>query len=181
MHSDMTPLPVRGSDTAEIIKNDHQTIKGLLSALTKATGRSERMQTLDQLKAALTIHNATEENLLYPALAKVAGHNTESQKLYHETAEADMLVFELDTMLKEGDDSHFESKAKKLQGAIEEHVESEESKALKHLQEKAEPKEAKMLTESIREFRSSFKYETPATRSATTGEIPASSKTTPLR
>ncbi len=69
---------------------------------------------LELLKGVLTIHNATEENLVYPAINKVAGGKLESQHLYHETAEADVLFFELDGLLKEGDDEQFARKAVKF-------------------------------------------------------------------
>lgn len=173
MQSDLSPLPLRGNDAVEILLNDHQVIKSLLSQLTQAGQASQRRQVLEQLKAALTIHNATEENLVYPALDKVAGKKSESQKLYHETAAADILIFELDTMLKEGDDSEFESKAEKLQGAVLEHIEDEEDSAFPHIQEKAEPAQAQMLTQSVREFRNSFRFEGPGMRAgrSETGEI----------
>ena len=174
MQSDLSQLPLRGNDAVEILLNDHQIVKTLLSRLTQATQTQERQSALEQLKAALTVHNATEENLVYPALEKVAGKKTESQKLYHETAAADVLIFELDTMLKEGDDADFSKKAEKLQAAILEHIEDEEESAFPHLQENAEPQQAQMLTESVREFRSSFRYESGLgrmSRSAETGEI----------
>ena len=154
MQSEISQLPVRGNDAIEILTNDHQTIKSLLSSLTQGTGMSGRQETLERLKAALTIHNATEENLFYPALQVVAGKKSESQKLYHETADADVLVFQLDTMLKEGDDSGFTKTAEKLQAAVLEHIEDEEQKAFKDLQQKAEPQQSRMLTQSVREFRS---------------------------
>lgn len=177
MQSDVGQLPVRGSDAIEILTNDHDVIKGLLTQLTQAPDSESRTMYLEQLKAALTVHNATEENLVYPALHKVAGKKSESQKLYHETAEADVLIFEIDTMLKEGDETDFESKATKLQGAILEHIEDEEEKAFPHLQEGAEPDQAQMLTESVRQFRGSLHYTMPGMSGATsrsrteTGEI----------
>jgi hemerythrin superfamily protein len=158
MQTNVTPLPVRGNDAVEILVNDHQTIKTLLTQLTQNEGGAGAKTTLEQLKAALTIHNATEENLVYPALNKVAGKKAESQKLYHETAEADVLLFELDTMLKEGDEADFPAKAKKFQAAVLEHIEDEEDKAFPHLQKYAEPEQAQMLTQSVREFRSALHY-----------------------
>ena len=67
-------------------------------------------------KPVLTVHNATEENLVYPALQKFVGQKRESEHLYQETAQADVLVFELDTMLKSGDDASFRETAEKLSG-----------------------------------------------------------------
>ena len=172
MQTEISELPMRGTDAIEILTNDHQTIKSLLSSLTQGTGMSGRQETLGRLKAALTIHNATEENLFYPALQVVAGKKSESQKLYHETADADVLVFQLDTMLKEGDDSGFTKTAEKLQAAVLEHIEDEEQKAFKDLREKAEPQQAQMLTQSVREFRSKLHVGGGSTRMRSeTGEV----------
>lgn len=157
MQSDIAEA--RGNDATEILINDHETIKQLLSRLVEAAGKQERSQTLEHLKGLLTIHNATEENLVYPALAKVAGRNSESLKLYNETAEADMLVFELDTMLKEGAGDAFQSKAEKLQKAVLEHIEDEEEKAFPHLRDKAPPETQQSLTQSVREFRRKFRIQ----------------------
>ena len=117
MQIDTTLLPTRGNDAVEILLNDHQVIKSLLRDLTQATGR-RREEVLQKLKGVLTIHNATEENLVHPAIDKVAGSKLEAQHLYHETAEADTLLFELDSMLKERDESDFSMKAEKFADAV---------------------------------------------------------------
>lgn len=78
--------------------NDHNAIKKLLATLTQAEPVNRR-SALERLKAALVVHNATEENLVYPALAVNAGEKTESVNLFHETAEADTLIFTIDQML----------------------------------------------------------------------------------
>ncbi|HKU69114.1 MAG TPA: hemerythrin domain-containing protein [Candidatus Baltobacteraceae bacterium] len=173
MQSDANVLPLRGSSVHEILENDHETIKGLLNSLTHAAANADRMQTLEQLKGVLTIHNATEENIVYPALNKIAGHKFETMKLYNETASADMLVFELDTMLKEGDDTKFAQKAEALQKAVFKHIEAEEKHALPHLEDGADSEEAVMLLQSVRDFRNSIKI-SPArvpTAHTYTGEV----------
>lgn len=178
MQNDMVELPVRGSDTGEILINDHEIIKSLLTELESAQGRSERMQCMERLKAALTIHNATEENLVYPALNVAAGKRSESDHLYHETAEADVLLFELDTMLKEGNDAKFEGTAQKFTKAVRAHIEEEEHKALPHLRERVEPEKQQMLTESVREFRGKLRMGSMGGRSEM-GEISTSSTARP--
>ena len=151
-------LPTRGHDAVEILVNDHEFVKGLLEQLSNALEKPRRKALIEQLKAALIVHNATEENIVYPAIAKIGGKVLESQRLYHETAAADVLMFELDTMLKEGDDALFESKASMLREAILEHIGVEEDSAFPHLREKATPEQAKLLTESVREFRAALEY-----------------------
>jgi hemerythrin superfamily protein len=155
-----TSLPVCGNDAVEILENDHEVIKELLDQLTSATN-SKRADVLELLKGVLTIHNATEENLVYPAINKVAGSKLESQHLYHETAEADVLFFELDALLKEGDDEQFARKAVKFREAVLHHIDEEENKAFPRLEENADPQNAATLTESMREFRKSLRFATP--------------------
>jgi hemerythrin superfamily protein len=159
-------LEVRGNSAVEILINDHKTIKKLLSDLTKDTDAKSLTRTMEDLKAILTVHNATEENLVYPAIRTIGRKKAESSHLYHETAEADVLVFQLDTMLKEGGDSDtFREKAIALRDAVLEHIEDEETSAFPHLQEKAEPDQDATLTQAVREFRGSFRFEAaPAAR-----------------
>lgn len=145
-------------DAVQELISEHQTIKGLLERLASSTGDSA-MSVLEQLKGILTVHNAVEENLVYPALRVVAGKKSESLKLYNETAEADCLIFEIDSMLKEGDIADFPKKAEKLQAAVLEHIDDEEQKAFKHLQENAEPEQTRQLNEAVGKFRGKMSFE----------------------
>ena len=158
MQIDTTLLPVRGNDAVEILMNDHQVIKTLLTELTSAMG-PRREQVMEQLKGVLTIHNATEENLVYPAIDKVAGSKLEAQHLYHETAEADTLLFELDSMLKERDETDFGAKAEKFADAVRHHIQEEEQKAFPRLQENADARHTQILADSVRAFRKSLHFE----------------------
>ena len=159
MAIDSIQLPTHGSNTIEILKHDHQVIARLLTALTMATTLDERKGTLKYLKAALVVHNATEENLVYPALQTIAGKKAESQHLYHDTAKADVMIFELDTMLQKDADAEFEAKAKELQTAVAAHIANEEASAFPDLQEHADSVQLEMLTSSVREFRDSFQFD----------------------
>jgi hemerythrin superfamily protein len=174
MQSDVNVLPVRGNSVHDIVENDHEVIKGLLNSLQHSAERDERMRILEQLKGALTIHNAMEENLIYPALDKVAGHKFETLKLYNETASADIMLFQIDTMLKEGDDTKFSQTCQKLHDAVFKHIEAEEKSAMPHLQEGADSEESQMLMQSVREFRNAIRF-TPGAGMAAgrmeTGEI----------
>jgi hemerythrin superfamily protein len=162
MQIDTTLLPAKGNTAVDILRNDHQVIKNLLSRLTSAADEGQRQKVMEQLKGVLTIHNATEENLVYPALNKMANSKMESDHLYHETAEADVLLFELDGLLKEGDNVTFDKNAQKFQQAVLHHIQEEEQKALPRLEENADPEMNEQLAESVREFRNSLHFETTA-------------------
>lgn len=150
-------LATSGTTTVEILTNDHKVIKQLLEQLTSDTNGT-RKATLEHLKTVFTIHNATEENLVYPALAVVTGKKTESEHLYKETAMADMVVFELDTMLKQHDDAGFAARAKKLQAAVLEHIDEEETKAFPDLQKHADSKQSAQLTKDVKAFRGAMHF-----------------------
>jgi hemerythrin superfamily protein len=151
-----------GLDALDILINDHASIKGLLTDLVDATESGRRKDILSQLKGVLTIHNATEENLIYPALQKVAGDQREAEDLYRETGVADVAVFELDAMLQNGEESNFSAEATKLREAVCAHIEKEETTAFPHLREKATPEQGEALTKAVREFRGAFRYEPTA-------------------
>ncbi|HEY6485165.1 MAG TPA: hemerythrin domain-containing protein [Candidatus Cybelea sp.] len=159
MQIDTTLLPVRGDDAVEILRNDHQVIKNLLTELTGEEPQ-ERKRVFQQLVGVLTIHNATEENLVYPAINKFADSKQESQHLYHETADADVLAFELDALLKAGDVSQFGVKAQKFQEAVLAHIDEEENNAFPRLLEIGDPRKVEELAESVRTFRKSLHFET---------------------
>jgi hemerythrin superfamily protein len=146
-------FPARGSDAVEILINDHDVIKGLLSKLVDATTAAARKNTLEQLKGILTIHNATEENLVYPALSIVAHRRMQAQHLYHETADADLVVFKLDMMLKKADDEKFDDLAAEFRDSVLEHIGHEEKSAFPQLKKKAASQQMQTLTKDVREFR----------------------------
>lgn len=156
-------LPIAGSDALEILRNDHSLIKRLLEALTSAVDVGERRGALDRLKAAMTIHNATEENLIYPAIERIAHQRNEAELLYHETAEADIAIFELDAMLNEGrgEEDDFAIAAEKLRTAVSQHIDEEEQHAFVQLQEGASHEQAEILSRSVAQFRSALHFELP--------------------
>jgi hemerythrin superfamily protein len=162
MTTTTNPVATVGLDALDILMNDHVAIKGLVTDLAGATDSARRKDIFAQLKAVLTIHNATEENLVYPALQMVAGEKQESEELYRETGVADVAVFELDAMLQNGEESDFGAKAMKLRDAVFAHIEGEETNAFPHLREKASPEQTEALTQAVRDFRGAFRYESTA-------------------
>jgi hemerythrin-like domain-containing protein len=157
-----SPMPMSvltvGTGAVEIVLNDHRTIKELLAKLPHAADHGNRRLTLEALKALLTVHNAMEESLIYPALALVAGDKPKAEQLYHETAEADQAVFELDTMLKTGAEADFPAKAAALREAVLKHIDEEELTAVPELQRAADQAHTAILNGAVREFRTNFTF-----------------------
>ncbi len=160
MQRQTTIAPAQGATAIDILVNDHRTIKNLLARLADSRSREERMQCLKELQGVLTVHNATEENLVYPALNRIGKKMFESLHLYYETANAAIHAFEIDTMLKEGaDDDKIQAKVEKFRDAILEHIDDEENKAFPHLQEAADGTERQQLNQSVQTFRGSISFE----------------------
>jgi len=155
------PAPVVGNDAVEILENDHRRIKALLSELVEGD-EADRATTLDELKALLTIHNASEENLVYPAIRVVGKHPGQSETLYHQQDEAKVAVWELDMLAR--DDRDFEARAKKLRTAILAHIKKEEEHEFPHLRETAGKDALQELTGALRELRDGLHFDVPAAR-----------------
>jgi|GEM_PF-1575230 len=153
-------VPVTGTDAIEILENDHRVIKDLFSRLVTASEPSEQSLVLDKLKAILTVHNATEENLVYPALRVAASRAKDADALYHEQDEAKVGIWKLDAILTGSlKNEDFGKHAKELQEAVLAHVRKEEETEFPHLHESLKGKSLTQLTEAIREFRSKFTFE----------------------
>ena len=83
-----------GSDAIEILLNDHRAVQGILDQLPNAIG-PQREELMERLKGLLTIHNASEENLVYPAIRELAKRPMHAGQLYHQQDEAKVVVWEL--------------------------------------------------------------------------------------
>ena len=149
-----------GNDAIEILENDHRVIKELFSRLVAASQSSEQTLVLDKLKAILTVHNATEENLVYPALRVAASRAKDADALYHQQDEAKVGIWKLDAILKGSlKNEDFGKHAKELREAVLAHVRKEEETEFPHLRESLKGNGLTQLTEAIREFRGKFKFD----------------------
>ena len=145
-------MPAAGGDAVEILENDHRTIKDLLARLTSGP-KEEREEVLERLKPVVVVHNATEENLVYPAIHVLAQRPMHADKLYHEQDEAKVVVFRLSN-LSPGD-PEFQKKANDLRDAVTTHIEKEEKTEFRHLRDAAGDEMPK-LTDEVRRFRAEF-------------------------
>jgi len=146
-----------GADAIEILLNDHRLVKSLFEQLANSDA-SERAAVLEQLKELLTVHNATEENLVYPAIRFVAARPRDAETLYHQQDEAEAGLWSIDATIKgvfEGDD--VDEQIKTLQKAVLAHVRKEEETEFPHLRDALEGDALKRLTEDVRTFRNNFR------------------------
>lgn len=134
-------------DAIQLLKDDHQTVKGLLEELADTTPRAvkRRATLLREIKVNLDAHTHIEEEIFYPAY-RDAG-SKEQVKMYFEALEEHRAAQELvlpDLLNTEPDSEQFSGRAKVLKELIEHHVEEEEKdmfKQAKQLLDKADLQE----------------------------------------
>ena len=148
-----------GAGVVDTLLRDHELIRACLDELDRTSSAQAATPLIERLKGILTVHNATEETIVYPALSKIAGEMIEPRKLYFETAEADMTFFELTNIAKGIMQGDFGATCSKFTAALREHMETEEQHAFPHLQKKSDAGELAALGPAVREFRSKLRFE----------------------
>lgn len=143
-------------DAFATLKSDHRIVKNLLAELVQPGDRTLRRTMLNRLKTALAVHNATEESQIYPAMRVLAERRDQSERLYRETAEADVLLFAIDNLREDREDPNFDEKIARLREAIVAHIDEEEATVFPELLERLGADGCKRLSQSVREFRGAF-------------------------
>lgn len=143
-------MPTRNSgiNAITLLKEDHETVRGLLKKLEATTERAgdTREELLDRIEQELKIHTTIEEEIFYPAY-KEAVSKRDDTKLYHEALEEHHVV---DGVLAEMKSSsygseEFSAKAKVLKDLVEHHAEEEEKQMFPRARRHMETSELKEL------------------------------------
>jgi hemerythrin-like domain-containing protein len=152
-------------DAIQLLKNDHQAVKELLTELADTTSRAVKRRTtlLREIHLNLHAHTTIEEEIFYPAY-KEAG-DKEQAKMYFEALEEHRAAEDLvlpDLLQTDPSSEQFSGRAKVLKELIEHHVKEEEQdmfKQAKSLLDKATLQElgeqmAQRKQEVIKEWKS---------------------------
>lgn len=114
----------------QLLKDDHQKVRGLLAELeaTTARGTKKRQQLLETIAREIRVHSKIEEEIFYPAF-KSAGEKGDDDKMYFEALEehraaGDMVLPDLEKT--EPASERFSGRAKVLKELIEHHADEEE-------------------------------------------------------
>jgi hemerythrin superfamily protein len=107
----------------EILKQDHQKVKGLFQEVSKGGDASNRKQLFDKIDTELEIHAHIEETVFYPALETHEELKDMVAEALEEHQEVKVMLEELEEL---GSASHdFGSKLQELIESVEHHVEEE--------------------------------------------------------
>lgn len=126
-------------DAIQLLKQDHEKVKGLLSQLTDTTSRAEktRAQLLEKIGKELEVHTTIEEEIFYPAFLDAA-KNAEDREMFFEAVEEHRAAGDLvlpDLMDTEVDSDRFGGRAKVLKELVEHHADEEEKEMFKRARE----------------------------------------------
>ena len=113
-------------DALSLLKTDHDKVKRLLEELESTTERGIKTRTelFATIKGELTVHEAIEEEIFYPALMEMAKTKEITLEAYEEHHVVDMLMGELEDL--DVEDESWGAKAKVMKENIEHHIEEEE-------------------------------------------------------
>ena len=119
----------------DLLKADHEKVKGILSQLSESTDRAvkKRTELLEKLELEVSIHTQLEEEILYPAY-KAAGGKAEAE-MYYEAKEEHRTVDSLVLPDLKGTDPtspEFAGRVKVIKELLEHHIEEEETDMCPH-------------------------------------------------
>jgi hemerythrin superfamily protein len=111
-------------DALEVLRRDHQKVKGLFQKAQGATDADQRKQIFDQIDTELEIHAHIEETVFYPAVEQHEELKEMVEEALDEHEEVKMLLEEMEDLSEDG--AEFDSKLKELMDNVEHHVQEEE-------------------------------------------------------
>jgi hemerythrin-like domain-containing protein len=136
-------------DAIQLLKDDHQKMKKLLTELESTTERGvkTREELFTKVKEELTVHEAIEEEIFYPALKEHPKAKEIVLEAYEEHGVVDMVMVEIEGL--RFDDETWGAKFKVMKENIEHHIEEEEKEMFKQARQVFEAEELEALGERM--------------------------------
>ena len=119
---------MKNQDAIALLKADHTAVKKLFAQEEKAIKDDDKKQEIfDQIKNALTVHAAIEEEIFYPAVKKARSEHLkdEVREGYEEHQQIKTLLAQIASITPA--DETYDSKVKVLKEDVEHHVKDEET------------------------------------------------------
>ena len=113
-------------DALKLLKDDHDRVKKMLEEIDSTTERAEKTRTegLAKLKQELTIHEAIEEEIFYPALKQHAEAKEIVLEAFEEHDVVDAIMSEIEATPTQ--DETWAAKFSVMKENLEHHIEEEE-------------------------------------------------------
>jgi hypothetical protein len=119
-------------DFFEVLKNDHEEVKGIMEKLKDSFGEKERVDLLNKLKEEIEPHMEAEENVFYSVLTDEEESKDHALEAIEEHHVAKMVLRELDKNNKAGD--RWKAKMSVFKELVEHHIEEEEGEIFESAQ-----------------------------------------------
>jgi hemerythrin superfamily protein len=133
------------NDPIAMLKQDHREASVLLKQLAESKPGPTRRKNTEKLVAALTLHMAIEEELIYPLVAERVGREEE-----HEAETEHALAREgLSKMSELVDEAGFGAAVAMVTAGIKHHVKEEETEMFPKLKSKLERSELAELGDAV--------------------------------
>jgi hypothetical protein len=132
-------------DAIQLLKDDHEKMKKLLSEAEQTTEQAvkTREELFTTIKEELTVHETIEEEIFYPALKDHPKTKEIALEAYEEHHVVDMVMAEIEGVAF--DDETWAAKFKVMKENIEHHIEEEEKEMFKQARDAFEQQELEDL------------------------------------
>ena len=137
-------------DAMKLLKDDHEKVKKMLEELESTTERGvkTRQDLFAKVKQELTVHEAIEEEILYPALKDHPKTKEIALEAYEEHHVVDTVMAEIEAV--PFDDEKWGAKFKVMKENLEHHIEEEEGEMFKQARQVFEQEELEQLGEQMK-------------------------------
>ena len=133
------------NDPIAVLKQDHRDVAAMLKVLAESKPGVSRRKTTDKLVAALTLHMAIEEDLIYPLVAERIGEKEEREAETEHGLARDGLA----KMVELVDEGGYGAAVAMVTAGIKHHVKDEESELFPKLKAKLDREELARLGEAV--------------------------------
>lgn len=134
-------------DAIALLKQDHETVRGLLERATKSSGE-RRSQVLSKIEGELKIHTQIEEEIFYPAYRDAASKK-DDRKLYFEAMEEHRVVDLVMPDVENGTDEEVAAHVKVFKELVEHHADEEEKSMFPKARKLFDREELRLLGEQL--------------------------------
>lgn len=129
-------------DAVEVVLGQHEHVRALFSRLDTA-GSQDRQETFDELLRLLAVHETAEEEVIYPALRRIAGGEDIANARTAEEHSAKKALSDLERIGVEGEG--FDRRLLEFRDMVLSHADCEEQEALPLLRANLEPERLRQM------------------------------------
>jgi hemerythrin-like domain-containing protein len=127
----------------DLLERQHREVKALFQRLERAEAARERSQLLDEIAKNLVAHMVIEQEIFYPACARVLEDKSIVAESFEEHGIAAIQLRRV--LAVRGRDTTFEAKAKVFKELVEHHIEEEEGQLFKKIRREMDERQLETL------------------------------------